>query len=111
MAGTPLRVISRTPTDSHARPGDETAAAARRLRSHPGTRTRRNHGVFLLSGELLCVYSTRRRHGDAGVSVAIGNGPFNLVGDLSPTQARNLAQALLTAAAAADVAMKGVSHG
>jgi hypothetical protein len=67
-----------------------------------GTRTRRNHGVFLVGRELASVYSSRRGTGGLGVTMTIGNGPLQLSGSMSPAQARNLARALAAAAAAVE---------
>ena len=101
MAGTSLRVIARTSTDSQDQPHDLAGQAS------CTTRTRRNHGVFLLSGELLCIYSSRRRYDDMGVCVTIGNGPGDLQAHLTPRQARTLAHAFLSAANAAETTVKG----
>jgi len=67
------------------------------------SRTRRNHGVFLLGAELTTVYSSRRATGSLGVSMSVGNGPQMLSGGMTPTQARAMANALMAAAYAAEV--------
>ena len=66
------------------------------------SRTRRNHGVFLLGDELATVYSSRRASDGHGVSMAVGAGALVLTGTMSATQARAMACALIAAASAAD---------
>ena len=66
------------------------------------SRTRRNHGVFLIGDELATVYSSRRASGGRGVSMSVGAGALVLTGTMSATQARAMACALIAAASAAD---------
>jgi hypothetical protein len=66
------------------------------------SRTRRNHGAFLIGSELATVYSSRRTCEGRGVTVSVGNGQSLLSGGMSPHQARALATALMAAAAAVD---------
>lgn len=71
------------------------------------SRTRRNHGVFLLGNELATVYSSRRELDDLGVTLTVGNGPLLLTGSITPAQARAMACALVAAATAAEAVQKG----
>lgn len=74
------------------------------------SRKRRCHGVFSLSGELAVVYSLRRVEPGKGVQLVLGHeGPVMTPG-MSPTQARNLARALVAAADAADELRAGVAR-
>ena len=66
------------------------------------SRTRRNHGVFLLGNELTTVYSSRRECDGLGVSMAVGSGSLVLTGSMTSTQARAMARALIAAASAVD---------
>ena len=69
------------------------------------SRTRRNHGVFLLGHELASVYSSRRASADLerlGVSMSVGAGSLVLTGSMTATQARAMARALMAAAAAVE---------
>ena len=66
------------------------------------SRTRRNHGVFLLGNELATVYSSRREQDCLGVTITVGNGPLVLTGSFTSTQARVMAEALVAAAAAVE---------
>ena len=66
------------------------------------TRTRRNHGVFLVGYELATVYSSRREGDALGVTLSIGVGSMVLTGGMTPDQARAMAKALNKAAAASD---------
>lgn len=70
------------------------------------TRTRRNHGVFLLGNELASVYSSRRESDGLGVTMVVGNGALQLSGSMTPTQARAMARALTCAAEAVDGAQQ-----
>ena len=67
------------------------------------SRTRRNHGVFMLGDELATVYSSRRAADALGVSMAVGTGSLVLTGSMTPRQARAMAGALMAAATAAEV--------
>ena len=84
-----------------------TSAPRRPLRIVASSRTRRNHGVFLVGDELTTVYSSRRASESRGVTVSVGNGSTLLSGSMTPVQARAFAHALMTAAAAVDA--QGVS--
>lgn len=66
------------------------------------SRSRRNHGVFVLGGQVCAVYSSRRELADMPVSLTIGHGPSMFSGGLSVTQARALAGALVAAADAVE---------
>lgn len=72
------------------------------LRVMASSRTRRNHGVFLLGSELASVYSSRRAADGQGVCMTVGNGSLVLTGSMTPTQARAMARALTAAASAAE---------
>jgi hypothetical protein len=72
------------------------------LRVVASSRTRRNHGVFLIGTELATVYSSRRTSEGRGVMVSVSNGPATLNGNMTPPQARAFAHALMVAAAAVD---------
>lgn len=67
-----------------------------------GTRSKRNHGAFSLGGHLGCIYSERRAGVCYGVRLEVGAGTLQLAADMTATQARGLARALLAAAAAVD---------
>ncbi|MDE2397501.1 MAG: hypothetical protein KGM91_18875 [Burkholderiales bacterium] len=71
------------------------------------SRTRRNHGVFTIGGQLGAVYSTRQVGKHHGVLLEIGGTYADRRGDLlalaapmTPAQARAMAHALTAAAAA-----------
>ena len=66
------------------------------------SRTRRNHGVFLLGSELATVYSSRRASDGHGVSMAVGAGSMVVTGSMTATQARAMARALMAAASATE---------
>ncbi|MEO8059825.1 MAG: hypothetical protein ABI671_16040 [Burkholderiales bacterium] len=66
------------------------------------SRTRRNHGVFLLGDELATVYSSRRTADNLAVCMSVGSGSLVLTGSMSTTQARAMARALMAAASAAE---------
>lgn len=72
------------------------------LRVLAASRTRRNHGVFLLGSELATVYSSRRAADGRGVSMTVGSGSLVLTGSMTPTQARAMARALAAAAEASE---------
>lgn len=96
MAGKPLGAPASVFPLSVQAPG----AAAYRV--HPESRTRRNHGVFIVGDQLACVYSSRRSCDDKGVQLVLGHeGPI-FTGGMSSTQARAVARALVAAADAAD---------
>jgi hypothetical protein len=79
------------------------SAPTRALHRVPAvSRTRRNHGVFLLGDELTTVYSSRRERDCLGVTITVGNGPLVLSGSFTSAQARVMAEALVAAAAASD---------
>ncbi len=71
------------------------------------TRTRRNHGVFSVGGQMACVYSTRRTGACYGVSFELGAGTLTLASTMTPAQARCMAHALATAADACEIAQQG----
>jgi hypothetical protein len=73
----------------------------------PATRTRRNHGVFMIGDELASVYSTRRESSCLGVTMVVGNGALQLSGSMTPVQARAMARALSSAADAVEQLQRG----
>lgn len=75
------------------------------------TRTRRNHGMFTLGGQLAGVYSTRRGGQCYGVSFELGAGTLSLNSSMTPAQARQMARALLSAAAAVETAQQLATEG
>ena len=75
------------------------------------TRTRRNHGAFTLGGQLACVYSSRRAGQCYGVGFELGAGTLTLAGAMTPGQARNMAQALMAAADAAEGTQRQAQQG
>lgn len=66
------------------------------------SRRRRCHGVFSLDAQLCVVYSLRRVEPGKGVQLVLGHDGPVMTPHMSPTQARNLARALVAAADAAD---------
>lgn len=103
MAGISLRVPAHSSFASAARSQDE-------AQHDPlTTRTRRNHGVFLVGDKLLCIFSSRRAADPASVLLSVGTAPTVFAGRMSPAQARSLSSALARAADAAELAQrKGV---
>lgn len=100
MAGHPTGTIAHVPAP----------APTRTLQLVPAsTRTRRNHGVFSIGGQLACIYSSRRSTACYGVSFELGAGTLTLAGAMTPAQARTLARALTAAAAAAELAQGGAA--
>lgn len=71
------------------------------------SRTRRNHGVMTLGGQMAAIYSSRRTAACYGVRFEIGAGTLSLASDMTPAQARALARALTSAADAVEGAAKG----
>lgn len=72
------------------------------------TRTRRCLGAFQLGAVMAGVFASRRRADDRGVSVALGQEHGAITAHMTPAQARQLARALVEAAAAADAAQRQV---
>lgn len=99
MAGTPLGASS------------PTSSPQRTLHLVPSTRTRRNHGTFLLGGHLASVYSSRQASRCYGVSFEIGAGTLVVNGSMTPAQARSMARALNAAADAVEQQGREVQHG
>lgn len=66
------------------------------------TRTRCNHGTFMLGGQLAAVYSTRSAGKCYGIRFELGTHTLHVDADMTPGQARSMARALLAAAAAVD---------
>jgi len=95
VAGTPLGASSPNLSPQHT------------LHLVPSTRTRRNHGAFMLGGHLACVYSSRQASRCYGVSFEIGAGTLVVNGSMTAAQARGMARALAAAADAADQAGGG----
>lgn len=99
MAGTSLGAS--TPTASahlQATPKRPT------LRLPASSRTRRNHGAFLIGDQLATVCSTRREGDAQGVLLQFGCSSLTLSGAMTPAQARVMALALTAAAHAAEAA-------
>jgi hypothetical protein len=71
-------------------------------RTATSTRTRRNHGVFMLADELASVYSSRRMADELGASMAVGCGSLVLTGSMTPSQSRAMAGTLISAARASE---------
>ena len=72
------------------------------------SRTRHLEGLCLAGDALLCVYSTRREAAARGVSITLQDSTASeRTGHMSPADARALAQALVTAAGAAEAATEG----
>ncbi len=90
MAGIPLGTSVPNPTPQ------------RTLHLVPSSRTRRNHGAFMLGGHLTCVYSARQASRCYGVSFEIGAGTLVVNGSMTAAQARQLARALASAADAVE---------
>ncbi len=85
-----------------------TAQAAKRptLRLAASSRTRRNHGVFLVGDQLATVCSTRRAGDAHGVLLQFGSGHLVLNGAMTPAQAQQMARALTAAAHAAETGVR-----
>ena len=79
----------------------------RATKSGEVTRTRRNHGVMTLGGQMAAIYSSRRTAACYGVRFEIGAGTLTLASDMTPAQARTLARALTSAADAVESVAKG----
>jgi hypothetical protein len=94
MAGSPLGASS------------PNSSPQRTLHIVPSSRTRRNHGVFVLGGHLACIYSARRASRCYGVSFEIGAGTLVVNGSMTAAQARGMARALAAAADAVDGAVR-----
>lgn len=76
------------------------------LRLAASSRTRRNHGAFLVGDQLATVCSTRREGDERGVLLQFGGSSLTLSGAMTPAQARVMALALTAAAQAAEVAQR-----
>lgn len=96
MAGQPIGAIAPNISDTLSAP----VRTSHRVIAL--SRTRRNHGAFLVGNELTTVYSSRRTSEGRGVTVSVGNGSMLLTGSMTPVQARAFANALTAAAAAVD---------
>lgn len=70
------------------------------------TRTRCNHGTFMLGGQLAAVYSTRSAGKCYGIRFELGTSTLHVDADMTPGQARSMARALLAAAAAVDLVQR-----
>lgn len=66
------------------------------------TRTRRNHGTFMLGGQLAAVYSMRSAGKCYGIRFELGASTLRVDAHMTTGQARSLVRALLAAAAAVD---------
>lgn len=73
------------------------------------TRTRCNHGTFMLGGQLAAVYSTRSTGKCYGIRFELGSATLSVDAHMTTGQARSLARALLAAAAAVDQ-VQGISN-
>ena len=94
MAGHSLRTSAPLASDSPQRAPYRVPASSR---------TRCNHGVFLLGHELAIVYSSRRSADGQSVTLSLGNGPGDAALGMTPSQARAMARALTSAAAAVEL--------
>lgn len=103
MAGTSLGAASPASPPSLQLP----SAGARRVLGV--TRTRRNHGVFLIGNELACIYSSRRAGDAKGVQLVLGTETPVFSGSVSQAQARAIARALIAAADSIDEVETGRS--
>ena len=103
MAGISLGAVAST------LPASIPAQPRHLIRVPASSRTRLNHGVFLFGTEVAAVYSTRRATDGHGVTMTVGQNALTLTGNLTPTQARMMARALLAAADSAEKA-QGVSQ-
>lgn len=72
------------------------------LRDSFVSRTRRAHGCFTIGGTSATVHSTRRDGQALSVTVTVGASALQLVGAMTPTQARTMAKALTAAASAVE---------
>ena len=72
------------------------------------TRTRCNHGTFMLGGQLAAVYSARSAGKCYGVAFELGAGTLSVDARMTAGQARSMARALLAAAAAVDGLQRSV---
>lgn len=66
------------------------------------SRTRCNHGTFMLGGQLAAVYSTRSAGQCYGIRFELGTSTLSVDAAMTASQARSMARALLAAAAAVD---------
>lgn len=107
MAGISLGACS--PASSS--PALQTAPKRPTLRLATASRTRRNHGVFMIGDQLATVCSTRRAGDAHGVLLQFGAGNLVLNGTMTPAQAQQMARALTAAAAAANQAQQGQQKG
>ena len=96
---------------AHLSPSPSSNTRPRTLHLVPAatTRTRRNHGVFSVGGQMAGVYSTRRTGACYGVSFELGAGTLTLASTMTPAQARCMAQALASAADACEIAQGGAA--
>lgn len=106
MAVQPLGASA--PASPSASQTPATPAGARRQPLHlvqtSSTRTRRNHGTFMLGGQLAAVYSARGAGKCYGVSFELGAGTLTLADRMTASQARAMAQAMVAAAVATEAA-------
>ena len=110
MAGLPLSIAL---TPSHVLPSLGASNVAPTT-----TRTRRCMGAFDLGAVLAGVFASRRRDEERSVSIALGQEQGAVTARMTPMQARQMARALIEAAAAVDQAQRhvqftrgGVHHG
>ena len=72
------------------------------------TRTRRCMGAFDLGAVLAGVFASRRRDEERSVSIALGQAEGAVTARMTPAQAREMARALIEAAAAVDATQRQV---
>ena len=109
MAVHPLGAIapaSSIPSHAEASPGIQRPAL--HLVRPAQTRTRCNHGTFMLGGQLAAVYSARSGGKCYGIQLELGAGTLSVDARMTAGQARSMARALLAAAAAIDGAGRTV---
>ena len=109
MAVHPLGAIApacSTPSRAEASPGIP-RQVPHLVRTAP-TRTRCNHGTFMLGGQLAAVYSARSAGKCYGIAFELGAGTLSVDARMTAGQARSMARALLAAAAAVDAADRTV---
>ena len=71
-------------------------------RDKQGSRARRPHGFISMGTTTAVVHSTRKADQALSVSVTVGTGALQLAAAMTPTQARSMARALMSAAEAVD---------
>lgn len=109
MAVHPLGAIApASPILPHAEATPGTPRPALHLVRTAQTRTRCNHGTFMLGGQLAAVYSARSAGKCYGIRFELGTGTLSVDARMTAGQARSMARALLAAAAAVDGLQRSV---